>query len=94
MSEDCHNSGIRRCSETGRCQGVKVEQEKKAQMIIRIEDPSALVGLTEISARETISNHGYDTRILKENFPYHDDYDPLRVNLVLENGKVIKATIG
>jgi hypothetical protein len=67
--------------------------------IIRIENAEQFVGMDELRARTEIVDHGYDCRIIFRDgrtihFDLRPDYDPLRVNLHITAGKVIKATIG
>jgi hypothetical protein len=67
--------------------------------IIRIESAEAFVGMDEVRARTEVIDHGYDCRIVHRDgrtihFDLRPDYDPLRVNLHVKDGKVFKATIG
>jgi len=67
--------------------------------IIRIENPEEFVGLDLNVAQRQIVDHGYECRIVRmDNVTIHadykPDYDPLRCNLTVKVGKVIKATIG
>jgi hypothetical protein len=67
--------------------------------IVRIEDPEAFVGLEVGKAKSEITAHGYECRIVHVDnrtihADYKPDYDPLRCNLTVKAGKVVKATIG
>jgi hypothetical protein len=71
----------------------------QAVPIIRIEDATKFVGMDLVKARAEIDDHGYESRAVsldgsKVRFDFKRDYDPLRVNLWIENGKVTKAAIG
>lgn len=67
--------------------------------IVRIENAEVFVGLDSKVAQSQIEDHGYECRIVKiDNHTLHadykPDYDPLRCNLTVKIGKVVKATIG
>jgi hypothetical protein len=67
--------------------------------IVRIESAEFLVGSELKNAQQAISDHGYDCRVVWRDGrtivpDYKPDYDPLRVNLHVKAGKVIKAVIG
>ena len=67
--------------------------------IIRVEDATKFVGMDLAKARAEIGDHGYESRVVSVDkagvrFDFKRDYDPLRVNLWIEQGKVTKATIG
>jgi len=67
--------------------------------IVRIESAEEFVGLTVEKATQEIAAHGYEPRLVHADgrtihADYKPDYDPLRVNLHAEGGKVVKASIG
>ena len=67
--------------------------------ITKIEDATVFVGMDLVKARAEIDDHGYESRVVSVDragvrFNFKHDYDPLRVNLWIEQGKVTKATIG
>ena len=67
--------------------------------IIRIENAETFVGMDEVRARAEVNEHGYECRVVFRDgrtlhFDLRPDYDPLRVNLHITAGKVVKATIG
>lgn len=67
--------------------------------IVRIESPEVFVGLDVKAAQLQIEGHGYECRIVWQDkrtihADYKPDYDPLRCNLWVENGKVTKSKIG
>jgi hypothetical protein len=74
---------------------------RQAVPIIRIENPGVFVGMDLAKARIEIGEHGYESRVVNEDgqrttahFDLKRDYDPLRINLWVEKGKVTKAVIG
>ncbi len=63
--------------------------------IVRIEDPKTFIGLSVEEARRQIIDHGYDTRVVQTRLVYKpNDYDPLRVVLVVKDDRVAEAFIG
>jgi len=67
--------------------------------IVRIDDPHKFVCMEINEAKTEITAHGYECRIMYLNgrtihMGLKPDYDPLRVNVWVEKGVVIKATIG
>jgi hypothetical protein len=67
--------------------------------IVRITDPVVFLGLSVEEARNQITGHGYDCRLVwADNHTivpdYKPDYDPLRINLYAEKNIVTKAVIG
>jgi len=98
MSEDCHDSGIQRCTERHYERVTTTLQELRKQMIVRIEDPKTFVGMSADDARRQIEGNGYEVRMAKiDGISYTSsvkDYDPLRVNLTIVNNIVSEATIG
>lgn len=67
-------------------------------MIVRIEDPNALVGMELAEAESYIRDHGYESVVINVNgrlrMTPQGGYDPLRIKLSVEEGKVTKAVIG
>jgi hypothetical protein len=58
---------------------------------------SDYVGLTEAAAKQKAATEGRPARVLRrddEHFPATQDYNPDRVNLEIDDGKVTKATFG
>jgi hypothetical protein len=67
--------------------------------IIRIENPEVFVGLEASIAKAQIEAHGYECRIVHVDnrtlhADYKPDYDPLRCNLWVKAGSVVKAFVG
>lgn len=67
--------------------------------IVRIEKPENFVGMDAKQAEIDIAQHGYECRIAEidgrmTRYGMRPDYDPLRVNLHVKAGLVVKATIG
>ena len=68
--------------------------------IVRIENPADFVGMEANEARVEITSRGYECRVVhvdnhtRFNFNPKHDYDPLRMNLWVDAGKVSKAVIG
>jgi hypothetical protein len=68
-----------------------------AKVIIRIENPEVFVGLNVEEAQRRIAEHGYESRIVHNNAwtaTILKDYDPLRVQLSVDDKIVTKAKIG
>lgn len=60
-------------------------------------DPSELIGMTKHVAQDTCVERGFKTRTTMEDgkeFMITSDLRPDRINLVIENGVIIKADIG
>lgn len=66
--------------------------------IVRIENAEMFVGLSLNDARSQIVGYGYEARLVyadgKTLVSSFRDYDPLRVNLYIENNLVVKVKIG
>jgi hypothetical protein len=67
--------------------------------IVRIDNPDTFVGMEMQAAKAEIIERGYECRIVHVDgrtitWDLKPDYDPLRVNLHIKQGKVIKAAIG
>jgi hypothetical protein len=67
-------------------------------MILRIDKPDLLVGLTLEKAKEYIEEHGYEALLIHQDgftrMTPQGGYDPLRVKLHVVKGIVTKAVIG
>lgn len=68
--------------------------------IVRIENPEKFVGMDTQEARLEIVESGYECRIVhtdgitRFNYLPKFNYDPLRMNLWVEAGKVSRVAIG
>jgi hypothetical protein len=65
-------------------------------MILTVE-PSKFVGLSLDDARAQITGYGYSYRVTMADgvkMPHRRDYDPLRINLKLQDNRVIEAVAG
>lgn len=65
-------------------------------MILAV-DPSKFIGLSLDDARNQIMGYGYSSRVTKVDgraLIVTRDYDPLRLNLSIENNRVVNVTVG
>lgn len=67
--------------------------------IIRIDDAGRFEGVPLNDAQTDIQGHGYEVRLMwidgRTLVPdYEPSYDPLRINLRVQNGNVTRAWIG
>ena len=67
-------------------------------MILRIDKPDVMVGLTPENAQAYATEHGYEWVVISRENTVHTTpeggYDPLRVKLSIVKGVVTKAEIG
>lgn len=67
-------------------------------MILRIDKPEVMVGLTLENAQSYATEHGYESVVVSRENTMHTTpeggYDPLRVKLSIVKNVVTKAEIG